>query len=316
MNRNGEIIKYMKNPLNFKCNLCPRDCGAHRYRGKLGYCKETSDIVVARAALHFWEEPCISGKEGSGAIFFSGCSLKCVFCQNRDIAIGHKGETISTERLVEIFFELEKKGANNINLVTPTHYILQIREAIILAKKQGIKIPFVYNTSSYEKKEYLALLKGLIDIYLPDFKYYDTNLAQIYSNAPDYFEVACDAVEEMVRQVGTPEFDDNGLLKKGVIVRHLILPGHTKDSKKIIEYLYSKYSDKIFISVMNQYTPWKGLDIEKYPELSRKITKREYEKVVSYALELGVSNAFIQEGDTAKESFIPEFDLEGVHKNE
>lgn len=303
-----------ENSVLSSCNICPRECKVNRQMNQTGYCGMTNDIKLALAYLHLWEEPCISGKSGSGTVFFSGCSMKCVFCQNSKIAMGDTGVKVEPKRLVEIYFELQEKGANNINLVTPSHYIFQIRESIIEAKRQGLKIPFVYNTSSYEKKEYLALLDGLIDIYLPDMKYFDTNLAKRYSNAPDYFEVAKSAIDEMVRQRGQAEFLENGLIKSGVIVRHMILPGHTKDSMKISEYLYHKYGDKIYISIMNQYTPWEGLDDKKYPELSRKITKREYNKVIDYCLDMGLTNGFIQEGDTAKESFIPDFNLEGVLK--
>ena len=294
------------------CEACPRNCKVNRNNGVRGYCGESSVIMVARAALHFWEEPCISGKNGSGAVFFSGCPLRCVFCQNREIAIAKRGKEISLKRLVEIFFELKEKGANNINLVTPTHYVYQICEALKAAKQQGLDIPVVYNTGSYEKVETLKLLEGLVDIYLPDMKYFDSKIAERYSNAPDYFEVSKAAIDEMLRQVGTPQFDSDGMIRKGVIVRHLVLPTHTLDSKKIIGYLYERYGNDIFISIMNQFTPPENIDKTKFPELSRKITKREYDKVIDFAISIGVTNGFLQEGDTAKESFIPQFDLEGV----
>ena len=292
------------NPLE-QCNLCPRSCGSNRAAGQTGYCGMSAEVKVARASLHMWEEPCISGTNGSGTVFFTGCPLKCVYCQNRTIAIGSTGERISIERLSEIFIELQEKGAHNINLVTPTHYVPQIVKALKIAKEKGLHIPIVYNTGSYEKVETIQALEGLVDIYLPDCKYFDSELAAKYSNAPDYFKVASDAIEEMVRQVGKPMFEGN-LMKRGVIVRHMILPGHTKDSRKIIERLYKTYGDDIYISIMNQYTPLPQM--KNFPEINRRITAREYEKVIDYAISLGIENAFIQEGETAKESFIPDFE--------
>lgn len=298
------------------CNLCPRNCLVDRENGKTGYCGQTDKIYVARAALHMWEEPCVSGKEGSGTVFFCGCPLRCVFCQNHIIALGKEksGEKIGKEidifRLKEIFLELQEKRANNINLVTGTHYIPQIAEALRMAKKEGLIIPIVYNTSGYEKVESIRLLEGLVDVYLPDMKYVSKELSKEYSNAADYFDVASKALEEMVRQVGEPEFDARGYMKKGVIVRHLVLPGSTKDSKAVLEYLWNTYGNKIYISIMNQYTPME--QIKNHPLLSRKVTKREYQKVIDYALSLGWENGFIQEGETAKESFIPDFYTTGV----
>ena len=298
------------------CNLCPRNCFVDRAAGQAGYCGQTDKLYVARAALHMWEEPCISGKEGSGTVFFCGCSLRCIFCQNHRIALGKEmsgkkiGKEISTGRLAEIFLELQKKGANNINLVTGTHYIPQICEALKSAKAEGLSIPVVYNTSGYEKIESLHLLDGLVDIYLPDMKYVSGKLSKEYSNAEDYFDIASKALEEMVRQVGEPEFDERGYLTKGVVVRHLILPGTTKDSKAVLEYLWNTYGNKIYISIMNQYTPME--QVKNHPLLSRKVTKREYSKVVDYALSRGWENGFIQEGETAKESFIPGFHGVGV----
>lgn len=293
------------------CTLCPRNCHADRLHGNFGYCGQGWEIKAARAALHMWEEPCISGESGSGTVFFSGCPLRCVFCQNHNIAIGKAGAIISKERLVEIFFELKKQGANNINLVTPTHFIPQIREALVSAKDQGLNIPIVYNTGSYEYPESLKMLEGLVDIYLPDFKYWDETLAKKYSNAKDYSLHARAAIEEMVRQTGEPVLEEGtGLMKRGVIVRHLVLPGAVEDSKRIIRYLYETYGDKIYISIMNQFTPVG--DMSSYPELTRTLSKREYEQVVDYAINLGVENGFVQEDGTAVESFIPEFDLSGI----
>lgn len=287
-----------------KCLLCPRQCGANRLMGQTGYCGMTAEVTIARASLHMWEEPCISGTNGSGTVFFTGCPLRCVFCQNRQIAIGNTGTKITVERLSEIFLELQHKGAHNINLVTPTHYVPQIVEALKRAKKNGLSVPIVYNTGSYEKVDTIRMLEGLIDIWLPDCKYYGKELATRYSNAPDYFEVANAAIAEMVRQAGSPVFEGE-LMKRGVIVRHMILPGHTKDSRMVIEKLHKCYGDKIYISIMNQYTPL--TQMESFPEINRRITAREYDKVVDYAISINVENAFIQEGETAKESFIPDF---------
>lgn len=293
------------------CILCPRNCGINRDCGNKGFCGESSSVRIARAALHFWEEPVISGDNGSGAVFFTGCNLKCIFCQNASIAASEVGKEVSIETLAEIFLKLQGDGANNINLVTVSHYVPQVAECIRMARKSGLTIPVVYNTSSYEKPETLRLLDGLVDIYLPDFKYMDAKLAKAYSNAEDYPEVAKAAIAEMYRQVGKPAFDeDTGLMHKGVIVRHLVMPGAVGNAKAIIDYLYGTYGDDIYISLMNQYTPMK--EFAEYPELNRKVTKREYEKVIQYALDLGVENAFIQEGETAQESFIPAFDLTGV----
>ena len=270
-----------------------------------------SDMLkVSRAALHMWEEPCISGKEGSGTVFFSGCTLRCVFCQNRDIAAGRRGKEISIERLSEIFLELMEKGANNINLVTPTHYTKQVIKALDIAKKQGMNLPIVYNTGGYEKVDTIKMLEGYVDVYLPDFKYVSSDISGKYSGAKDYYIYAKDALGEMVRQTGKPKFDERGIMTKGVIVRHLILPGCSEDSKAVIKYLYNTYGDDIYISIMNQYTPFR---MENYPELNRKVTTYEYNKVVNYAIELGITNGFVQEGSAASESFIPDFDTyEGV----
>ena len=295
------------------CTLCPRNCTVDRKNGEKGICGQTAELKVARAALHFWEEPCISGMTGSGTVFFSGCSLHCVFCQNESIANGTVGKNITIERLAEIFFELEKQGANNINLVTPGHFIPQIREALLLAKKQGLSLPIVYNTSSYETVEALRSLDGLIDIYLPDFKYMSSELSAKYSHAADYAKIAKAAIAEMVRQTGMPVFDENGedgLIKRGTIVRHLTLPGCMEDSKEILKYLHDTYGEQIYNSIMNQFTPLEN--VAAYPELNRKITEEEYEELVDYAIDLGIEQGFIQEGETAEESFIPDFDCQGI----
>jgi putative pyruvate formate lyase activating enzyme len=290
--------------------ICPRSCGVNRNIGEKGYCGETDKIRIARAALHFWEEPCISGDTGSGTVFFTGCNLGCVYCQNYDIAHEGRGKEVTIERLSEIYLELEDKGAANINLVTPTHFSPQIRQAIILSKSKGLNIPIVYNTSSYETVESLRDLAGVVDIYLSDFKYFDGLLAKKYSNAPDYPEIASKAFDEMISQQPELVFDDNGILLSGVIARHLVLPGQQEDSKKILEYLYLRYGDSILISIMNQFTP--SAPLISWPEINRVLDDEEYQQVIDYALELGISNGYIQEGETAKDSFIPPFDNEGV----
>ena len=293
-----------------RCTLCPRCCNANRYNNETGFCNMTKDLIVARASLHFWEEPIISGKKGSGTVFFSGCNLKCVFCQNFNISTNNFGKKISIKRLSEIFLELQNKGANNINLVTPTHFVPQIIEALKISKENGLSIPIVYNSSGYETIDTIKLLNGYIDIYLPDFKYFDNKYALKYSKCPNYFEYASSALNEMVKQVGNPKFDGNRMLVKGVIVRHMLLPGLLEDSKKIIHYLVDKYNDDIFISIMNQYTPTNNLD--KYKEINRTVSKNEYQELIDYAIDLGIKNGFMQEGETQKASFIPEFDTSGV----
>ncbi|MBQ3118551.1 MAG: radical SAM protein [Clostridia bacterium] len=292
------------------CRLCPRECGADRTKGEKGVCGASDKIICARASLHLWEEPCLSGDKGSGTVFFSGCNMGCVFCQNGQISHGGKGIKISPQRLCEIFFELRDKGAHNINLVTAGHFLPQVIRAVEKAKVKNIGIPFVYNSSSYEKREAIAKCKGLIDIFLPDFKYMENENAKKYSNAFDYPEIAKEAIEEMVTQQPECIFDDGGLIERGVIVRHMMLPSHLRESKKIIKYLHDTYGDKIFISIMSQYTPVGNL--EKFPELMNKVSKKDYDKLVDFAIELGVENAFIQEGEAAQESFIPEFSGEGI----
>lgn len=301
----------MKNMNKYEnCLLCPRKCGINRSTGQTGVCGVSSEIKVARAALHYWEEPCISGKRGSGAVFFSGCSLHCVFCQNREISDGKAGKLISKERLSDIFMELADKGANNINLVTPGQYIPDIVWAVNDAKSRGMKLPIIYNTSGYENVTELKLLEGIVDVYLPDFKYMDSTLSARYSRAKDYPSVAKQVLSEMVRQQPDVVIDDaTGLIQKGVIVRQLLLPGHVNDAKAVLKYLYDTYHDHVYISMMSQFTP---IALKDYPEINRTVTKREYERLVNYALEIGITNAFIQEGDVAKDSFIPAFDCEGV----
>ena len=301
--------------MNSNCNLCPRKCNIDRSQNK-GFCGACKKVTLGRAALDFYEEPSISGTAGSGAVFFCGCNLKCVFCQNEKISRGLIGKEVSIERLSDIFLELQSQGANNINLVTPSHYVIEIKEALILSKEKGLNIPIVYNTSAYENVDTLRMLDGLIDIYLPDLKYMDDSLAIKYSGAPDYSGIAKDAIAEMYRQVGANEFDENCLMKKGVIVRHLLLPLGVNNAKEVVSYLYETYGDSIYISLMNQYTPMENETLkkagEKYPELLRKVTKREYERLLDFVLSLNIKNAYFQEGETASESFIPDFDYTGI----
>ena len=272
----------MKNMNKYEnCLLCQRKCGINRRTGQTGVCGVSSEIKVARAALHYWEEPCISGKRGSGAVFFSGCSLHCVFCQNREISDGKAGKLISKERLSDIFMELADKGANNINLVTPGQYIPDIVWAVNDAKSRGMKLPIIYNTSGYENVTELKLLEGIVDVYLPDFKYMDSTLSARYSRAKDYPSVAKQALSEMVRQQPDVVIDDaTGLIQKGVIVRQLLLPGHVNDAKAVLKYLYDTYHDHVYISMMSQFTP---IALKDYPEINRTVTRREYERPVSYA---------------------------------
>lgn len=301
-----KITSYMSD-----CTLCPRRCHADRAAGQTGFCGQTAQLRAARAALHFWEEPCISGDCGSGTVFFSGCSLQCIFCQNHEIALGESGKAISVERLSRIFLELQEKGAANINLVTAGHFIPQVCRALELSKADGLSIPIVYNTGSYEEVGSLRLLEGLVDIWLPDLKYFSGDLSARYSSAPDYFQVATAAIAEMFRQTPAAVFDtQTGLMHRGIIVRHLMLPGQAADSKRILRYLHTTYGDAIYISIMNQYTPLAG--VSGIPELNRKVTPEEYRRVLDFADRIGIENGFMQEDGTAAESFIPPFDYEGI----
>lgn len=274
-----------------------------------GYCGMPAEIYAGRAALHMWEEPCISGRKGSGAVFFSGCNMRCVFCQNYRISSERRGNILTAESLAEIFLSLQGQGANNINLVTAGHYLPSVAAAIAAAKGKGLKIPVVYNSSGYEKPEMLEMLDGLVDIYLPDLKYLSRERAEKYSQAPDYPKTAKAALREMVRQAGAPRFDGRGMMEKGVIVRHLMLPGGYMDSRRVLRYLHGTYGNDIYISIMSQYTPVRY--IKEHPELNRKVRGKEYEKLLDYAISIGVEQAFYQEGETAAESFIPDFDGTG-----
>ncbi len=292
-----------------KCTICPRNCGADRENGRVGYCGVGSEFKVARAALHMWEEPCISGKNGSGTVFFSGCNLGCCYCQNAAISRGQRGKTISPARLLEIFFELKQKGAHNINLVTPSHYVPMLAEVISQAKAEKINIPFVYNCGGYESVETLKLLEGLIDVYMPDFKYWSNLLALRYSNVKNYRETAQAAIAEMVRQRGECRFDAEGMMTSGVLVRHMVLPGAYADAKKILAFWHETYGKKIYMSIMSQYTP---IGTPKYAALAERISDEAYASILAFAETIGIENAFVQEGEAAQESFIPAFDNSGV----
>lgn len=293
------------------CKLCPRNCGVNR-KNNIGFCGQSDKLYAARAALHMWEEPCISGEQGSGTVFFTGCNLRCVYCQNRQIAVGGTGFEITAKRLSEIFLKQQENGAHNINLVTPTHYVPHIIEALDMVRGKSLTIPVLYNCGGYESVETLKLLRGYVDIYMPDFKYMDKTIAKKYSNAEDYPEMAKLAIEEMVLQSGGCVFDENGIMKKGVIVRHLVLPSYVQNSMQVIKYLHQTYGQKIYMSIMNQYTPMPY--VSKYPEINRTVTEAEYDEVINYAVQIGVENAFVQEGTAARESFIPLFDGEGIVK--
>ena len=294
------------------CKLCPRMCGVNRLKGEKGFCGVTGkNVFVARAGLHQWEEPCISGSQGSGTVFFTGCNLRCVYCQNREISRGQTlGVEVSTDRLAEIFTELQGKGAHNINLVTPTHYAYQIKEAIAIAKDKGLNVPVVYNCGGYELPETIDFLGEDIDIYLTDFKYRDRSLAKKYSLAENYPAKAIKALDKMVELAGDATFDNSGIMKKGVIVRHLVLPGAVENSLNTIAFLRQRYGDKIYISIMNQYTPPVGVSLPE--ELQVSVSEEDYGKILEFAEDIGITNGFIQEGGTVSESFIPRFDGYGV----
>ena len=293
-----------------KCSLCPRMCGTDRAAGQKGFCGGGNLVRVARAALHYWEEPCISGESGSGTVFFSGCTMRCVFCQNKEISRSEVGKEITIERLAEIYLELAAKGANNINLVTPMHYAPQITAALDIARKNGLTLPIVWNTGGWERRESIAAVRDYADIWLSDFKYFDSSLGESLSKAPNYFSVAAAALDQMVKQTCEPVFDENGIMRRGVIVRHLMLPGHLDDTKNVLRFLYENYGDSIWISIMNQYTTM--CSDPRFPELSRTVSDEEYNEAIDFACELGIENAFVQEGGTVGESFIPPFDLSGV----
>lgn len=292
------------------CTLCPRGCGVDRTSGARGFCGASDVVCVGRAALHAWEEPPLSGERGSGTVFFTHCTLGCVFCQNRTISRREaQGKPVTQERLAGIFLELQTQGAHNINLVTASHYAPTVRAALQQARAKGLYIPIVYNCGGYETVETLRMLNGLIDIYLPDFKYYSSYYAGMYSGAPDYPDFAKEAIAEMVHQTGALQFDQTGMMTRGTIVRHLMLPGLAGDTAQVLRYLAEHFGDRILVSLMRQYTPF-GM-AERYPELDRKITDEEYEQAVTLFSELGLAG-FLQDKESISESFIPSFEGQGV----
>lgn len=292
------------------CTLCTRNCGVNRLDGQLGVCMANSDIKVARAELHFWEEPPISGTLGSGTVFFSHCNLKCVFCQNHDISQEFNGKYISIERLSEIFLELQNKGAHNINLVTPTHYVPQIIEALDIAKSKGLSVPILYNTNGYDTIETIKSLDGYIDVYLPDFKYFNDKYALKYSKVSNYKANEIPVLKEMFKQVGKPKFNSNGIIEKGIIIRHLMLPGLLFDSKKILDTIYSTFGDDVYISIMNQYIPMHNAC--NYPEINKPLNQKHYDSLIDYAASIGIINGFVQEEGTNSKNYVPSFNNEGV----
>ncbi len=302
----------MKNWYDYlkECGICPRNCGVDRTNGKLGYCKSGIKIKTALASIHKWEEPVISGTRGSGTIFFSGCNLRCVFCQNYNISNENFGKEISIERLAEIFIEQQNRNVHNINLVSPTHFLPQVREALIIAKNNGLKIPVIYNSSGYEAVEMIKTLDGIIDIYLPDLKYYSSQLSSEFSLAKDYFERATEAILEMRKQQPKDIFDKDNIMQKGLIVRHLVLPNCKSDSFKVLDWIKENLGEDTFISILRQYTPmYKAKEIK---TLNRKITTFEYDKVIEHFLNIGMKNGFSQDKLSATSEYTPIFDLSGI----
>ncbi len=289
------------------CSICPRKCGVDRSLNK-GFCGMEDNSVLAKAFLHMWEEPCISGSRGSGTVFFSGCNLKCVFCQNYQISQNNFGKEVSVEQLSKIFLNLQAKGAHNINLVNPTHFVRQIHDAV--KESEGLNIPILYNSNGYEGIEGLKIMNGIVDVYLPDLKYFSSEVSREYSSAKDYFSIASKAILEMYRQVGSPVFSSEGIIEKGMIIRHLILPGHVNETISILDWIKSNLPEDIYVSIMSQYTPYYKAEL--YPEINRRITRREYEKVLNHVYKLGIENGYVQERDSAEEEYIPNFDLEGI----
>lgn len=287
------------------CNICPHKCGVNRLNGIKGRCKCDNKIKIALASVHNYEEPCISGKNGSGTVFFSNCNLNCIYCQNYEISQLGKGKEITIEHLAQIFIKQQEKNVNNINLVTPTMYIPQIIEAIKIARKKGLNIPIIYNSNGYENVETIKKLNGYIDIYLPDLKYYSNEIAVKYSKAPNYFEIATKAILEMINQVGAPEFDENGLIKRGVIIRHLVLPGHIQNSKHILKWLKENVNSRAYVSVMAQYFPTYKAKEDKY--LNRKLTNKEYSEIEQYLYLLDIENGYMQDLGKHEEEYVPDF---------
>ena len=289
-----------------KCTLCPRNCGINRNKNEVGFCKAGKDPKVALCNLHYFEEPCISGEEGSGTVFFTGCNLKCVFCQNYKISQNYQGNEIKVEDLANEFIKLQDKGANNINLVTAFMYVPQIIEAIKISRENGLKIPIVYNSSGYESVETIKKLEGYVDVYLPDLKYFDDNLAESFSFAKNYFSVATEAIKEMYRQVGSPVFDDKGMITKGIIIRHLVLPGQIENSKNVLKWIKDNFGSNVYVSVMAQYFPTHLAKEKTELGLNRKLTEEEYKEIEDYTFELDL-NGFIQDLEDNEEQYVPKF---------
>lgn len=293
-----------------KCNLCPHNCNIDRENKKIGRCKATAKAKIALASLHFYEEPCISGENGSGTVFFSNCNLNCVYCQNYKISSKGFGKEVSIEKLAEIFINQQNNNANNINLVSPTIYAYQIKQAIILARKMGLKLPIIYNTSGYEKVETLKELDGYIDVYLPDFKYASNELGEKYSNIKNYYDYCLPAIKEMYRQVGSPKLNDKGIIEKGLIIRHLILPNNVENTKQVLKIIKENFSSDVYVSIMAQYFP-AGI-AKNIPELNRKITIDEYKEVEDYIYELNIENGYMQDLGEHEEEYVPNFNLAGI----
>ena len=290
-----------------KCSICPHMCGINRNNGQVGRCKSSNKVKIALYSVHDFEEPCVSGKNGSGTVFFSNCNMNCVFCQNYEISQQGKGKEITIERLAEIFLEQQNRNVNNINLVTPTSYVPQIIEAIKIARVNGLKIPIVYNTNGYENIETLKMLEGYIDIYLPDLKYAENNLGLEYSKVKNYFEIATTAIKEMYRQVGSPKLNNDGIIEKGLIIRHLILPNNIENSKKVLKWIKENMDKDVYVSVMAQYFPtYKAKQIE---NINRKLTKEEYEEIENYLYDLDIENGYIQELGEHEEEYVPKWDV-------
>lgn len=288
-----------------ECKVCPHECKVNRIDGKVGFCKASNKVKIALTSLHFFEEPCISGKKGSGTVFFSNCNLKCKFCQNYEISALGKGKEITIEELANTFLDLQKQGANNINLVTPTIYAYQIRESLKIAKNKGLNIPIIYNSNGYESVETLKDLEGYIDVYLPDLKYYYDDIGLKYSGIKDYFKNATEAIQEMYRQVGSPQFNEKGIIQKGLIIRHLALPNHIENSKKVLEWIKENIDERVYISIMAQYFPcYKAKEIE---ELNRKLTQEEYEEIENFVYNLEIENGYMQELGEHEEEYVPNF---------
>lgn len=289
------------------CTLCPHNCKVNRLEGKKGRCKCDNTLKIALASLHMFEEPCISGINGSGTVFFTNCNLNCIYCQNYEISQGGKGKEITIQTLADIFIKQQEKGAHNINLVTPTMYVYQIIEAIKLARKNGLKIPIIYNSNGYENVETIKMLNGYIDVYLPDLKYYTNELSKKYSNVDNYFEVATNAIKEMYSQVGNAVFDDNEIIQKGVIIRHLVLPNHIQNTKNILKWINENLPKDIYVSVMAQYFPTYKAKNDSL--INRKLNKKEYKEVLNYLYSLDLQNGYIQELGSHEEEYVPNFNL-------